>query len=366
MTPELKTLKREIIERGSIGADDVQTLRRAIFGPGSTAGTGVSKSEAELLFELNQATDANSNHSSWFELFVEAIKRHVLEDEQSPGLVDPSEARWLMRQVENDGRIDAGERSLLWSIRHDLHHSEVWGGIHGGDLEANTSCLKAHLYCRPCESGKGGDIYYFSVSASEMLTRIALADVCGHGQPVSDISHWIYEAMSNRMNAAEGSAVLAELNRLTADSGYRAMTTAAVVTFDRTDWHLDYSYAGHPPIYLRRHSASQWEAILLDDDQRVANLPLGVLPEAEYEQDRLPLAPGDRLLLYTDGVIEAPNATGELFGINRVLETMEARAGDDPKTLKDALLAALWKHTGGKMSHDDVTFMVVELAADHS
>ncbi|MCL4193827.1 MAG: hypothetical protein KJZ87_18965, partial [Thermoguttaceae bacterium] len=83
MTPELKTLKREIIERGSIGADDVQTLRRAIFGPGSTAGTGVSKSEAELLFELNQATDSNSNHASWFELFVEAIKRHVLEDEQS-------------------------------------------------------------------------------------------------------------------------------------------------------------------------------------------------------------------------------------------------------------------------------------------
>ncbi|MCL4193831.1 MAG: SpoIIE family protein phosphatase, partial [Thermoguttaceae bacterium] len=71
-------------------------------------------------------------------------------------------------------------------------------------------------------------------------------------------------------------------------------------------------------------------------------------------------------LLYTDGVIEAPNAAGELFGINRVLETMEARAADDPKTLKDALLAALWKHTGGHMSHDDVTFMVVELAADRA
>jgi sigma-B regulation protein RsbU (phosphoserine phosphatase) len=196
-----------------------------------------------------------------------------------------------------------------------------------------------------------------------MLTRIALADVCGHGQAVTDISRWIYEALSARMNTGEGHAVLADLNRLAAQGGYKAMTTAAVATFDRTDWHLDLAYAGHPPIYLRRHPGTRWEAVLLGDgdEQQVANLPLGVLEDAAYEQRRVPLGEGDRILLYTDGLIEARNAGGELFGIERVLQTLEARAADDPKTLKDALLAALWKHTGGDMSHDDVTFMVVEV-----
>ncbi len=63
------------------------------------------------------------------------------------------------------------------------------------------------------------------------------------------------------------------------------MTTAAVVTFDCTDWHLDYSYAGHPPIYRAATPPHNGKQFSLDDDKRVANLLLECCPEAEYEQD---------------------------------------------------------------------------------
>jgi sigma-B regulation protein RsbU (phosphoserine phosphatase) len=194
-----------------------------------------------------------------------------------------------------------------------------------------------------------------------LLTRIAVADVQGHGPAVSDVSQWIYESLAERINSAEGNQVLADLNRLAADRGYRALTTAAVVTFYRPDNCLHFAYAGHPPLFVRRAADDRWRPVTLVEGPEAVNLPLGVDPDMRYDQQQIPLGKGDRLFLYTDGVVEAPDPNGKLFGADRLLAALEAGAGADPKQAKDAVLAALEQHTGGAFSHDDVTFMLVEV-----
>ena len=83
---------------------------------------------------------------------------------------------------------------------YEIKCGEVWGGIRGTDVDAITSGVEACLFSSACDGGKGGDIYYFSVCTGDLLTRIAIADVMGHGKPVSDTSEWLYNSLQERMN----------------------------------------------------------------------------------------------------------------------------------------------------------------------
>ena len=352
----LDQLRQEIRAAGAVDADAVKRLKELL---GSQRPIG--RDEAELLFDINAEVSGSRNDPSWQAFFVEAISDHVLEDEQSPGEVDASEAEWLVNRIEADQQYDDTEKALLANIKHFIRHDEVWGGIRSDDLQAATSGIIASLYSRACDGGKGGDVYYFSVSASDMLTRIAVADVLGHGRAVSDVGEWIYGSLAERMNSAEGNQVLSDLNRMAADRGYRALTTAAVVTFYRADSNLYFTNAGHPPIFLRRASDDRWRPVTLDDRSEVANMPLGVDPHMRYDQQQIPLAKGDQLILYTDGLIDAPNADRQIFGADRLAAALEAATGKTPKDVKDAVLGALREYTGGCLTHDDVTFMVVEV-----
>lgn len=113
----LDSLKAAILEDGVIDADEVQMLRAVVYGAGSGSGAGVDRQEADFLFALNDAVSGHKNHPSWRTFFVEAIVKHLLEDEDSPGVVDSDEAAWLIRKVEGDGSIDDTEISLLRSLK---------------------------------------------------------------------------------------------------------------------------------------------------------------------------------------------------------------------------------------------------------
>lgn len=238
--------------------------------------------------------------------------------------------------------------------------TEIWGGVRGEDVDACTSGVVASLYSRAAEGGKGGDIYYISSCSGEAITRVAIADVRGHGAAVSDISEWLYEALRARMNTLDGNAILAELNALTGRRGYKTMTTGAVVAFYPADSSLYFSYAGHPPMFVYRARLQRWEALTFGSNGRVANLPLGAFKDTAYDQELTHLAPGDRLFLYTDGLIEAPDLNGEDFGQERLLAALEEASGENLAGLKEVVGEVLRRHTGGSLAHDDVTFMALE------
>lgn len=244
---------------------------------------------------------------------------------------------------------------------HRIRCSEIWGGIQNADLDVCTSGVTASLYSQACDGGRGGDIYFFSVCGSDRLTRVAIADVAGHGGAISSVSRGIYDALAARMNTLEGNGVLSDLNVLVAGQGFMSMTTAAVIGFYLSDGQLYFSYAGHPPVLVRRSGATSWQALQFVSPSVPGNLPLGVLDDTAFDQETLPLQRGDRLFLYTDGVLEAPSADGAQFGEERLRAALDVAGNGELAELKKSVLDALRAHTGGSLAHDDVTLMALEV-----
>ena len=90
--------------------------------------------------------------------------------------------------------------------------SGVWGGVRNLDQDINVGGVVASLYSSSCDGGKGGDIYYFGVCKDDNLTRLAIADVVGHGQAVSDVSEYIYVALKTHMCNPDSGSILANWN----------------------------------------------------------------------------------------------------------------------------------------------------------
>lgn len=273
---------------------------------------------------------------------------------------------WLRRlrnrfRSENEPSTCPKESSSNTPNAHRICCSEIWGGIQNACLDACTSGIRASLYSGSCEGGRGGDVYYFSVCGHDVLTRVALADVAGHGERVSRVSQWLYDSLAARMNSRRGHKVLTDLNREAETFGEKAISTATVIGFYRWTGRLYFSYAGHPPVVMYQRRQRRWAQLELPETEGLANLPIGVTDQSRFDQGRMRIRRGDRLFLYTDGVIEAPDAEGQLFGIDRLMEVLHQAADESLGNLRDSVLGALRQHTGGPLLHDDVTVLAIEI-----
>lgn len=82
---------------------------------------------------------------------------------------------------------------------HRLECKGIWGGIRNRDLEIAAGKVIGSIYSSACEGGKGGDIYYFGVCQGDIITRLAIADVVGHGEAVTKISRYVYDSLKTHM-----------------------------------------------------------------------------------------------------------------------------------------------------------------------
>jgi sigma-B regulation protein RsbU (phosphoserine phosphatase) len=144
------------------------------------------------------------------------------------------------------------------------------------------------------------------------------------------------------------------------------MTTAAVVTYYSQESQAKVSYAGHPPVLYRRVTDKEWiyarpRSRKGKTDGRPLNIPLAVASDTLYGQLTIPMAAGDRLFVYTDGIIDAPNPEGESFGLMRLKDVLDANPKAPLSELKSAVLRALHKYTKNELTHDDVTMIVLEI-----
>jgi sigma-B regulation protein RsbU (phosphoserine phosphatase) len=243
---------------------------------------------------------------------------------------------------------------------HRINCSEIWGGIRGDALDAATSSVRASLFSRACDGGKGGDIYYLSVCDSDLLTRIAIADVMGHGERVSKTSKWLYDSLQANMNSGDGTQVLTDLNRAAIDFGFEAMATAVIAAFYTENSNLYFSYAGHHDLLLKRGRDNEWKPLESAGGDGFVGLVLGVDEASAYVQNNTPLEKGDQLFLYTDGVVEGCNSNEEEFGIDRLLNALRSTSGGI-ESVRGNVLSAVLDHTDGSLEHDDVTFMAIEI-----
>lgn len=80
-----------------------------------------------------------------------------------------------------------------------LKCSGILGGIRNRDVEITAGRVIASIYSLACCGGKGGDMYYFGACKGDLITRLAVADVVGHGEAVAELSQCVYEALKEHM-----------------------------------------------------------------------------------------------------------------------------------------------------------------------
>jgi serine phosphatase RsbU (regulator of sigma subunit) len=243
------------------------------------------------------------------------------------------------------------------------------GEVFGGNEPVHTTIelpgLHGVLYSHPCHGARGGDVHYLSVCGSGLLARVCIADVLGHGEVVAQVSAQMHAHLRRSVDVIDERRVFREMDRRLQDIGVRAMTTAALLTYYPPSRRLTVSYAGHPPGWRCSSADGRWTRLSVAGEDRAGvamNLPLGTGFESAYGRSRQRMTLGDRLVMVTDGVLEAPSATGEEFGEAGVERVLLDTTRHSPERLVRALLDALAAHTGGPGPvHDDVTIFVGEI-----
>ena len=183
----------------------------------------------------------------------------------------------------------------------------------------------------------------------------AVADVAGKSIPAAMLMA-TFQASLKTLSTAQVALpeLVANMNKYACSNsqGGLRFTTAFLAEYDAARRVFHYINAGHNNPVLRRNNG----AIERLD---VGGLPLGIQPEAKYESASLTLAPGDWLIIFTDGLVEAENARQEEYGETRLLSALEAGVSATPKGLLDQLMANLDLFVGATPQHDDVTCLLV-------
>jgi len=200
-----------------------------------------------------------------------------------------------------------------------------------------------------------GDIYDF-VQLGPSRLGILVADVSGHGIPAALVASMVKVAFSAQADHADDPArVLAAMNQILCRHLEHSYVTAvyAVVNTDRQS--ITIANAGHPPPLLRRRDGTSH----VEHDH---GLMLGFFPDAEYTSTEVaPFAAGDRLLLYSDGVLEARDRAGQFFDGDRVARWLSDIEHTSAEQFAESALGELTQWTGGGFD-DDVTFVIAEHA----
>jgi serine phosphatase RsbU (regulator of sigma subunit) len=244
-----------------------------------------------------------------------------------------------------------------------LQCAQIWGGIEAGDATVASPGLTATLFASSGEGEKGGDIYYVSLCNSTYITRVAIADVVGHGEIVSEMSQSLYDSLGRHVDDLNGDEVLVDLNKDAITKGITAITTGIVATYYREDKTFSYVYAGHHPMLLNRSNEIEWTEMEIDTKQHsnMTNIPLAIDEYANYIQQSVTLESGDRILLYTDGLLETTSENSEPFGMDRLQDSLKLHNAKAIDNLRDGIIDALCNHAGGKLEHDDVTILLLEI-----
>ncbi len=204
----------------------------------------------------------------------------------------------------------------------------------------------------------GGDYYDFFPLA-EGRWGLLIADVSGHGTPAAVLMAVLHSLAHTHPGEPDPpdrllSYVNGQLAKwYTAEN--EAFVTAFYGIFDPARRELIYASAGHNPPRLKR--CEDGSILALD---AAGDLPLGVMPNLEYKQAKLTLRPGDQIVFYTDGITEATDSTGQMFGPERLDEAL-TNCHLDAQGLIDAVLGALEQFTEGRPASDDRTLVVAKV-----
>jgi serine phosphatase RsbU (regulator of sigma subunit)/predicted ester cyclase len=208
----------------------------------------------------------------------------------------------------------------------------------------------------------GGD-FYDVFDLGEGRVGVAVGDATGKGMPAAiaaSASCSMLRAVAQALGSSPPGEVLERVNEtLVARIPPNMFVTCFYAILDPHSASLSYANAGHDLPYLRRRGGGVAEEL------RARGMPLGLMPGMSYEEKETIVEAGEAGLFYSDGLVEAHNPKGEMFGFPR-LRTLVAEHGEEP-SLGDSLLEELYSFVGdGWEQEDDITLLTLERSAMRS
>lgn len=220
----------------------------------------------------------------------------------------------------------------------------------------NVGGWQITAYWRPARE-TSGDFYDF-IEFPDGRIGIVLADVTDKGMGAAlfmALSRTLLRTYASEYSTRPDLVMQAANHRIHTDTHGGLFITVFYGVFDPKNGELVYCNAGHHPSYLIRAKGKVNTESLLR-----TGIPLGVNDETSWNYGHKKLEPGDVLLLYTDGVVEAQNTAHELFGESRMLEVVSKYKSRDAKDVQDALLSSVYDFAGDAPQFDDITLMVIK------
>ncbi|RKY25535.1 MAG: hypothetical protein DRP62_00880 [Planctomycetota bacterium] len=203
----------------------------------------------------------------------------------------------------------------------------------------------------------GGDLYDF-IQINDNCLAVAIADVIGKGVPAAIMMSSFRGAVRAYVDAESDSGdikkIVDKLNKMAcAECRDGEFITLFHATLNIKDMTITYCNCGHEPTLLIREG----EITKLEN----GGLVLGIDPQAEYEIGTLELKDGDCLLFYTDGLIDAANFDGELWGVERLLKTAKEFYADSANRMVKNILRYRRRFVGLARQFDDTSIIVVKV-----
>ncbi len=281
--------------------------------------------------------------SGWLVYFAQYIKKFTFKAS--------SLASHLHREINRRSRLQEKQREFQREL-------ELARAVQERFLPKNILRLKGMTIVSsytPLEE-VGGDIYDL-IEYEDGSISLFLGDARGHGLAPALLSAMAKFAFANlASDERECSTALGLINQ----EMHRVLTpgdflTAFYLLMKKGKNMMEYACAGQVPPMLYSKSTGQVSRL------EASGTLLGMRQEATFETRSVVLQPGDRLILFTDGLVEEKNLKGEMFGDERLEEAVRRNSERDIVEYSQALLVALDLFKGGAASHDDLTLVVIEI-----
>lgn len=206
----------------------------------------------------------------------------------------------------------------------------------------------------------GGDLYDYYLRDNRLF--FCVGDVSGKGMPAALMMAMIRAMFRGETRRAESAANIVDTINRNLSEEYTAgyFVTMFVGILNVTTGLLDYCNAGHEAPLLMEKKNEDGGKITSTFLPVKPNIPVGALTKWDYEGQQAQLQPGDLLFLYTDGLNEAKNISGEQLGRKRVKEVADNNSNDTAQQLVEKMEEEVKHHAGDAKQSDDITLMAIK------
>lgn len=254
----------------------------------------------------------------------------------------------IKRSVEERNKLAMLEKEL--EIARDIQFTNL------PSVPEQTKDFKTAVRYIPA-TYVGGDLYDFR-SLKEHQTMITILDVTGHGVPASLVASMVRMAFKMLPEHIQSpSQVLWRINQILFDESHGELITASTIVMDFQAMQMTVANAGHPPVLHIRKETGEIQ------NYKPKGKLMGWERQMEFQELTVPLQKGDRILLFTDGLIEATDAQGRELqneGLNRFLQE---HGSEDLDAMADGLVSFLKQRSSNQEEfEDDVTFIFLEVS----